>query len=300
MKTLENKIIVYDDVCPVCEWYTAKFVETGILKAENRLGFGELTDAQRQQIDPWRGRHEIPMLDTETQQTIYGIDAMFLLFAQKWPMLRLFFQSDVLKSVARILYKFVSHNRRVIANSPTTNATAPDYHLGHRMALVGIVTGLAVIIHGLETYWLATIWKAHSVAYGTLGLFIMTLIWLFLAYSAPFRSQKYGDYAGHVAISLLIATVLFLPLNVLLMIVIAEVGRELGFLNGLIFVSFGFFNRFHYRILRRRLVVAGLEKKAWQNAQWPLNIQLIIGIWPLIVIGLFIGLALVQVLWQRL
>lgn len=43
-----------------------------ILKAENQL-FGELADAQRQQIS----RYEIPMLDIETRETQYGIMANF-------------------------------------------------------------------------------------------------------------------------------------------------------------------------------------------------------------------------------
>ena len=36
---LENKVIVYDDSCPMCKIYTYWFVAVGLLKQENRVGF---------------------------------------------------------------------------------------------------------------------------------------------------------------------------------------------------------------------------------------------------------------------
>ena len=36
---LEDKVIVYDDSCPMCKIYTYWFVAVGLLKQENRVGF---------------------------------------------------------------------------------------------------------------------------------------------------------------------------------------------------------------------------------------------------------------------
>lgn len=39
MQTVENKVIVYDDVCPLCNAYTGCFLQLGWLK--HRTGFAE-------------------------------------------------------------------------------------------------------------------------------------------------------------------------------------------------------------------------------------------------------------------
>ena len=36
---LNNKVIVYDDSCPMCKIYTYWFVAMGLIKPENRVGF---------------------------------------------------------------------------------------------------------------------------------------------------------------------------------------------------------------------------------------------------------------------
>ena len=38
MKPLAHKVIIYDDVCPMCKAYTQGFVRIGWLPAENRVG----------------------------------------------------------------------------------------------------------------------------------------------------------------------------------------------------------------------------------------------------------------------
>ena len=75
---LENKVIVYDDSCPMCKIYTYWFVAVGLLKQENRVGFATASQEITANIDMDRGRHEIPLYDRDTGETIYGLTAMTL------------------------------------------------------------------------------------------------------------------------------------------------------------------------------------------------------------------------------
>lgn len=63
---LENKVIVYDDSCPMCKIYTYWFVAVGLLKQENRVGFATASPEITANIDMDRGRHEIPLYDRAT------------------------------------------------------------------------------------------------------------------------------------------------------------------------------------------------------------------------------------------
>jgi predicted DCC family thiol-disulfide oxidoreductase YuxK len=94
MKKLAHKIIIYDDVCPMCKAYTEGFVHLGWLPLENRVGFSEVPQTILDKIDSDRARHEIPLFDTETGETLYGKDALFYILGEQIAFSIPAFQSD--------------------------------------------------------------------------------------------------------------------------------------------------------------------------------------------------------------
>jgi predicted DCC family thiol-disulfide oxidoreductase YuxK len=61
MKTLPDKVIIYDNNCPMCSLYTKGFVEWGLLEKQNRISFTDLhTTTLSCELDLNRARHEIP------------------------------------------------------------------------------------------------------------------------------------------------------------------------------------------------------------------------------------------------
>lgn len=139
MQTLESKVIIYDDVCPLCNAYTGCFLHLGWLK--HRTGFAEASPELLQRIDLDRARHEIPLHDTATGETVYGLDALFLILGSRFPLLRLLFRSRVLRVVLRQLYQIITYNRRVIAGSGSPASgfdCAPDVNLPYRWLYIGL------------------------------------------------------------------------------------------------------------------------------------------------------------------
>jgi predicted DCC family thiol-disulfide oxidoreductase YuxK len=90
--TLPNKIILYDDVCPLCKAYTNGFVALGWLLPEHRIGFSEAPEALLNRIDLDRARHEIPLYDTESGETLYGKEALFFILGAAIPLLKPLFR----------------------------------------------------------------------------------------------------------------------------------------------------------------------------------------------------------------
>ena len=84
MKT--EKAIIYDDNCPMCKWYTGAFVEANLLKSSNRISFSELNDTPlAEQIEMQRSKHEIPLVDLDGGETIYGVDSLVQLLKPRFP-----------------------------------------------------------------------------------------------------------------------------------------------------------------------------------------------------------------------
>ena len=72
MASLSDKIIIYDDNCPMCAAYTQAFVKLDLLENDGRLGFQAAPETYLQQLDTDRARHEIPLLDRNTGEVHMG------------------------------------------------------------------------------------------------------------------------------------------------------------------------------------------------------------------------------------
>lgn len=149
MKTLDHKIIIYDDVCPLCKTYTEGFVQLGWLLPEHRLGFSIAPKYILDNIDINRARHEIPLYDTETGQTLYGKEALFFIFGEAFPLLKPLFRFSFFRAIIFSLYQIITYNRRIIAGSKTPQTgfdCAPDFNTFYRWLYIGLMTFISFII----------------------------------------------------------------------------------------------------------------------------------------------------------
>ena len=148
---LAQKVILYDDSCPMCQLYTEGFVRLGVLPREGRVAFGQAPvqcPEVFEKLDVKRGRVAIPLIDRTTGEIVYGLDALFLLIGHKAAWLRPVLRQRVLKAAIWPLYRLLSYNRRQIAGCkppPTAFDCRPERHLGWRTAWLGIaLTGWAM------------------------------------------------------------------------------------------------------------------------------------------------------------
>jgi predicted DCC family thiol-disulfide oxidoreductase YuxK len=149
MKNLESKTILYDDVCPLCQAYTGCFVRFGWLG--RRRGLAGLSAEVLARIDLERARHEIPLYDEQTGETVYGLDALFLILGTQFPVLKPVFASRLVRYPLRQLYNLISYNRRVIAGTrPPASGfdCGPDVSIAYRLAYIGLALVLTVLLGG--------------------------------------------------------------------------------------------------------------------------------------------------------
>lgn len=109
-----NKIIIYDDACPLCAAYTNAFVKCGFIKKENRVNFTTITPKLLSNIDTERSKNEIPVIDRDTNEVYYGIDGLLKILNTKIPFIKSIGNIKPIKWFLQKLYKFISFNRRVI------------------------------------------------------------------------------------------------------------------------------------------------------------------------------------------
>jgi predicted DCC family thiol-disulfide oxidoreductase YuxK len=149
MKTLAHKVIIYDDVCPLCKAYTEGFVRLGWLPVDNRIGFSEAPASILNKIDMDRARHEIPLFDTETGETLYGKEALFYILGEEMPIFKPLFRLAFFKAIVFCLYQIITYNRRIIAGSKKPDKgfdCAPDFNAFYRWLYIGLASFMSLIV----------------------------------------------------------------------------------------------------------------------------------------------------------
>ena len=138
---MKNKILVYDDNCPLCIWYSGLFVKYGFLDPGGRKPFSSLDNNLLSKIDFDKSRNEIPLLDVSTNKVLYGIDALLEILDQKIPFAKTTGNFAPLKWLLKKLYKLISFNRKVIVAKkcgPGSIDCAPDINYTYRFMFMAI------------------------------------------------------------------------------------------------------------------------------------------------------------------
>lgn len=210
---LQNKVIIYDDSCPMCKLYTYWFVAWGFLKPENRIGFATAPREITSHVDLDRGRHEIPLYDRATKETLYGLNALTFILGSRWTWLKPLFRSQPFFWAFYPLYQIITYNRRVIAGCRACCGfdCAPDLNRFYRsvyLVLASCVIGLIAGLLATNGSIFATAGLGLIMAFASVGLFVGSIVRI------SGGSLAAWNHAGNYVTSLLITSATLLPLLV--------------------------------------------------------------------------------------
>lgn len=260
-------VLLYDEHCPLCRWYTQLFVRTGLLAPGGRqtLRDWEARDPVLYP-NPHRAMHEIPLLDLQAGEVYYGIDALLALLGQWVPWLPRLGQFPPLHAALRTLYAFISYNRRILAGGhPCEGACTPDFHAGWRYVWLGFAALISVLITVAAGDAAGGAWLGRALAPPESLLITGSgwLLFLLLTLQLPYRMRM--DYLGQLATVSFVGVLLLLP-ALLLDGWLPAAAPWLW--AGAIALSFGTM----YRMLLRRTRVSLLP--AWYHLSWALLLLL--------------------------
>ena len=229
METLKTKTLVYDVNCPMCSWYTGKMVKAGLIAGNGRVTFEQLDLDNQCRLNLTRARHEIPMIDQATGEVLYGLDALTVVFANSYPVLKPLITRKWFIALLKPLYYFISYNRRIIAGGAAENQNefsfGPDFNLGWRLAL--IATGFGYTALCIYAFALLMAINPQALFVGV-TLYFTLLLCFDLANNKTRQAQ--WDYLGHLAVLGFIEGTLF---------VLTALLAKLTGLTGLMFAGQG-------------------------------------------------------------
>ncbi len=233
---LRNKVILYDDSCPMCSMYTSVFVQMKLLEPGHRVGLSHANPAYLDKLDLQRARHEIPLLDCETGKVDYGIDALLIIFSHKYPRFRRLFYHKLVRPPLYALYQVITYNRRVIAGTaaPCNGFNcAPDFNLKYRALYLVISLGSWFALMVGLCARAATVNESMF-----LGAVFAIVTLQAIALLSCLRAPNRWDYGSNTATDLLVFGLLLIP-TVLFRLPLLVVGANLVFAVAITTVDFG-------------------------------------------------------------
>jgi hypothetical protein len=138
MKTLTDRTIIYDDECPMCKEYTKAFVKAGMLDVHGREAYTEVVN-NLPYVDWKRAKNEIAMINRKDNSVLYGVDSLTAILGHSVPVLKPLFKLRAFDKLLRLLYFFISYNRKVIAPGKVfegRNTCTPDVSYTYRWAYI--------------------------------------------------------------------------------------------------------------------------------------------------------------------
>lgn len=212
---MDNKILIYDDNCPLCTWYSGLFVKFGFLNANGRKPFSTLDNELLSKIDFDKSRNEIPFLDTATNTVLYGMDALLEILDQKIPLIKVTGNLAPLNWVLKKIYKLISFNRKVIAAKkcgPGNIDCSPDTNYVYRFIFMlaclcfntAMLCPLQATLFSKLPYYHLNFYQLQAAHFG------FVIINCSLAFS--FSKAKGYEYLGQVTMLALSVILLLTPL----------------------------------------------------------------------------------------
>ncbi len=187
----------------MCRLYTKGMVVADNSGTLTRVSSEDITpDELLNRVDKQRARHEIPMVDLDGGETLYGVDTWTYAFGQPNHRIEKLLSVEWFRAILEKLYAFISYNRRIIITSAPGRwqllDLQPEFRLSYRLAFVLVVFSL---VGGLHYAVVGSFgWPVFALLGGQLGL---VSLYLWLTRQLPFR-ETLLDYAGHLAMSLLL------------------------------------------------------------------------------------------------
>ncbi|MGE5106056.1 MAG: hypothetical protein ACM3H8_00800 [Sphingobacteriales bacterium] len=220
---MKNKLLIYDDNCPLCSWYSAQFVKFHFLPKEGRKPFSTLEENFLHLLDFNRSRNEIPLGDTETKTVQYGIAALLEILGSKIPFIKTLGHSKRIHWFLTRLYKFISYTRKVIVAKkcgPGVIDCSPDFNYFNRSLFMSfclmVNAALLFLFHKVILlplpYYHLSIVQLQSAQFG--------LILINCLPGLSLSKQKAFEYLGQLMMLTLITNLLLIPLVIINTIIV--------------------------------------------------------------------------------
>lgn len=213
MKSLDNKLIIYDSNCRLCCSLRRAVLTVTSLEETQIRGYKELEAGQRSAVDHAQFKNGMALLDLHGGETLYGAEGVAYILSSQYRLLDLLFVSKFFFTLFSFFYKIIAYNRYIIApgRSGIHCDCLPDKSVGYRSIYILLTVACSVLLTLLFGVSLAVFFP--GVAPGMTAVQMLLIAgtgWAVQILSALLLLRRgAADYIGHLG-SIMVAGLLVL------------------------------------------------------------------------------------------
>ncbi len=282
MNTLQNHVLLYDEDCPLCQWYSNIFIKNKLLDSNGRESYIEAVEQNKYPINPVTAQNKIALVNTQTHEVFYGADSMVKILGNSFPIIETLYKLPPINWFIKGLYSFVSFNRKIVipADCNKLSTCSPTRSVFWRTYFILFFTLLnSYIFNALTSACLP--FHASYLKYFII-LFTLQLILSWVACKI-FKEPNIYDYLGQIVfINFLCSLLLLIPL------LIAKILNYLSIPTDLLLYASGIgIAVFAFRQHQQRIKLAGFNKNL--VIAWPLIIIISYSLFTLFLLAIYFG-----------
>lgn len=211
-----NISLLYDEDCPLCRWYTGKFVQYGFLAPQGRVSYTKHIRDFNGAVDHDLAQTKIACFNHDTKEVTYGIDSLLLVLSQRCKLIGTIGKFKPVNYFLQLLYLLVSYNRKIVAPGPKQTidcSCEPSRSVFWRFTFIALISWLTyLIVHWYFTTFLASFLIENPVN----DLVLLALQLLFqTSFFLLFRQKNLYDYLGHLAFTSFLGALVLLGFGLL-------------------------------------------------------------------------------------
>ena len=215
MKSLNNKIIVYDSNCKVCTSFRDVLLKSTAIPMEKVTAYKDLPPKETFKVDTSRFKNGMALVDTLDDDTLYGSEGVAYILSTEYRLVDLLLRSGIVFAIFNFFYNLIAYNRYLIATPRSAFACdcLPDKVLKYRLSYIFITVFLSVLLTAWLGMSLATFFEHVTLieAMSQMILVAGTGWVLQILFAMIFLRENALDYIGHLGSIMVVGLLILVP-----------------------------------------------------------------------------------------
>ena len=221
MKSLTNKLIVYDSNCKVCSSLRNIVARFTSIPEEKIKAYKDLSPELTGNVDPEKFKNVMALIDTAGGETMYGSNGIAYALASEYKTVEVLFRFRPAFNVFNYLYKIQAYNRYIIATPKSTFQCdcLPDRVLKYRLGYIAVTLILSVVLTAAFGISLQTHFPLLTQGEAAMQMLLIAGTgWVLqILLSLAILGGKALDYIGHLGSIMVVGLLILVPSMVIQM-----------------------------------------------------------------------------------
>ncbi|MBT1695944.1 hypothetical protein KK083_03590 [Fulvivirgaceae bacterium PWU4] len=215
MKSLDNKLIIYDSNCKVCSSLRDVVVRFTSIPEAKIKAHKDLDPRLSQHVDAATFRNVMALIDTSGGQTVYGAEGLAYIFSSQYRLVDYLFRFPFMLKLFTFFYKTQAYNRYIIA-TPKSKFQCdcfPDRIVKYRINYIVLTLLIAVLLTAIFGIALRNFAGGISPSAAAWQMILMAGTgWVVqMALALVVLRNKALDYIGHLGSIMVAGLLILLP-----------------------------------------------------------------------------------------